>query len=113
VTLSLTTRHEGDYTIIECVGELDIVTVPDLRELLAELIADGHYHLVVDLQGLDFIDSTGLGVLVGGHKRVHPHDGSLQLVRTKERILELFRITGLANIFPIHAATKDALGHDD
>jgi anti-sigma B factor antagonist len=112
VSLSLATRHEGDYTIIECRGELDIETVPRLREQFADLIADGHCHLVVDLQGLEFLDSTGLGVLVGGFKRVEPQDGSLQLVCTQERILKLFNITGLINVFSIHATVNDALHPD-
>jgi anti-sigma B factor antagonist len=109
VDLSLSIRHQGDYTIIECGGDLDIVSVPRLREQFADLIADGHYHLVVDLQGVEFLDSTGMGVLVGGFKRLDPHHGSLQLVCTQERILKLFRITGLINIFSIHATVSDAL----
>ena len=112
MNISLATRHEGDYTIIKCGGELDIVTVPRLRELFADLIADGHYHLVVDLRGVEFLDSTGLGVLVGGLKRVDPHEGSLQLVCTQERILNLFHVTGLTNVFSIHSTVNDALGHE-
>ena len=111
--LSLSARHEGDYTIIECGGELDIATVSRLRELFADLIADGHHHLVVDLQGVEFLDSTGLGVLIGGLKRVDPHDGSFQLVCTQDRVLKIFHITGLTNVFTIHASVKDALGPDE
>jgi anti-sigma B factor antagonist len=108
VDLSISTRTEGVHTIVEVVGELDVHTVPDMRERLAALIADGHYHLIADLQGVDFLDSTGLGVLVGGLKRVYPHDGSFQLVCTQERILKVFRITGLINVFSIHASVADA-----
>jgi anti-sigma B factor antagonist len=110
VNLSLSTRHEGDYTIIECRGELDIATAPRMREQLADLIAEGHYHLIADLQGVDFLDSTALGVLIGGLKRVHPHDGSFQLVCTQQRILKLFHIVGLTHVFSIHATVNDALG---
>jgi anti-sigma B factor antagonist len=83
--------------------------VQHLRETLADLIADGHHHLVVDLQGVDFLDSTGLGVLVGGLKRVYPHDGSFQLVCNQERILNVFRLTGLINVFSIHPSVQDAI----
>jgi anti-sigma B factor antagonist len=113
VDLSISTRTEGVYTIVEIVGELDVNTVPRLRERLAALIADGHHHLVVDLQGLDFLDSTGLGVLVGGLKRVYPHDGSFQLVCTQERILKIFRITGLINVFSIHSSVEAATSPGD
>jgi anti-sigma B factor antagonist len=108
VDLSISTRSEGSYTVIQVIGELDVYTVPRLREQLADLIAEGNHDLVVDLQGVDFLDSTALGVLVGGLRRVHPHDGSFQLVCTKDRILNIFRITGLVSIFSIHASVEEA-----
>ena len=70
------------------------------------LINSGHYHLIVNLEGVDFLDSTGLGVLVGALKRVRAHEGSLLLVCTQERLLKIFRITGLAKVFPIHPTSS-------
>ena len=107
--LSLSTRTEGDRTIVEVGGEIDVYTAPRLREQLVDLVADGKYHLVVDMERVDFLDSTGLGVLVGGLKRVRAHDGSLRLVCTQERILKIFRITGLAKVFVIHDSADGAL----
>lgn len=107
--LSLSTRTEGDRTIVEVGGEIDVYTAPKLREQLVDLVADGRYHLIVDMQHVDFLDSTGLGVLVGGLKRVRSHDGSLRLVCSQERILKIFRITGLTKVFPIHATVEEAL----
>jgi anti-sigma B factor antagonist len=109
VELSLTTRTEGDYTIVEVRGEIDVYTAPRLREQLVDLVANGNYHLVVDMEGVDFLDSTGLGVLVGGLKRVRAHDGSLRLVCSQERILKIFRITGLTKVFPIHDSVAEAV----
>lgn len=107
--LSLSTRTEGQRTVIEVGGEIDVYTAPKLREQLVDLVADGNYDLVVDMQRVDFLDSTGLGVLVGGLKRVRAHDGSLRLVCSQERILKIFRITGLTKVFPIHASLDEAL----
>src|SRR3954451_16168400 len=101
VDLSLSNRPEGDKTVVEVGGEIDVYTAPRLREQLVDLVADGKYHLVVDMERVDFLDSTGLGVLVGGLKRVRAHDGSLRLVCTQERILKIFRIPGLTKVFPI------------
>jgi anti-sigma B factor antagonist len=109
VDLSLSTRTEGDRTVVEVGGEIDVYTAPRLREQLVDLVADGKYHLVVDMERVDFLDSTGLGVLVGGLKRVRAHDGSLRLVCTQERILKIFRITGLTKVFPIHDSVEDAV----
>ena len=107
--LSLSTRTEGDRTIVEVGGEIDVYTAPRLREQLVDLVADGKYHLVVDMERVDFLDSTGLGVLVGGLKRVRAHDGSLDLVCTQERILKIFRITGLTKVFGIHDSVDEAI----
>lgn len=107
--LTLSTREEGGRTVVEVGGEIDVYTAPKLREQLVDLVAGGRYHLVVDMQGVDFLDSTGLGVLVGGLKRVRAHDGSLHLVCSQERILKIFRITGLTKVFPIHSSVAEAL----
>jgi len=109
VDLSLETRQVDDHTVIEVGGEIDVYTAPKLRERIIELVDQGVYDIVVDLEKVDFLDSTGLGVLVGGLKRVRGHDGSLQLVCTQERLLKIFRITGLSKVFSIHASQSEAL----
>ena len=111
--LSLSTRTVGDRTVVEVGGEIDVYTAPKLREQLVELVNDGSYHLVVDMEKVEFLDSTGLGVLVGGLKPVRAHEGSLRLVCTQERILKIFRITGLTKVFPIHASVAEAVAATD
>ncbi|MEW1956426.1 STAS domain-containing protein [Kineococcus sp. NPDC059986] len=107
--LSVTSREESGRTVVEVSGEIDVYTAPTLRERLNELVGAGHHHLVVDMEGVEFLDSTGLGVLVGGLKRVRSHDGSLHLVCQREKILKVFRITGLTKVFPIHDTVADAI----
>jgi anti-sigma B factor antagonist len=109
VDLALATREEGDRTVVQVTGEVDVYTAPKLREQLVSLVDAGRYDIVVDMDGVEFLDSTGLGVLVGGLKRVRTHDGSLRLVCSQERILKIFRITGLTKVFPIHDSVSDAL----
>lgn len=111
--LTLETRTLGDRTIVEVGGEIDVYTAPKLREQLVDLVNAGKYHLVVDMEAVEFLDSTGLGVLVGGLKRVRAHDGSLHLVCTQERILKIFRITGLTKVFPIHNTVEEAVSATD
>ena len=90
-------------------GEIDVYTAPKLRETIVTLVDEGHFDLVVDLERVEFLDSTGLGVLVGGLKRVRTHDGSLSLVCTQERLLKIFRITGLTKVFEIHPDVASAI----
>jgi anti-sigma B factor antagonist len=103
-----TTRVEG-ATIIVVGGEIDVYTAPRLRDKITELIGEEVYNLIVDLEAVEFLDSTGLGVLVGGLKKVRTNGGSLQLICTQERLLKIFRITGLSKVFAIHATAAAAV----
>ena len=107
--LTLTTREVGVTTVVAVGGEIDVYTAPKLRDKITELVGAGSYQLVVDLEDVEFLDSTGLGVLVGGLKKVRAHDGALRLVCTQDRLLKIFRITGLAKVFDIHDSAEAAL----
>src|SRR5688500_11885819 len=102
VDLSLETRQENDRTVVEVGGEIDVYTAPKLRECISGLVDDGQRQIIVDLEQVEFMDSTGLGVLVVALKRVRTVEGNLDLVCTQERLLKIFRITGLSKVFPIH-----------
>jgi len=109
VDLKVNDRTTDDgLTVITVEGEIDVYTAPKLREKLIDLVNKGKFHLLVDMEKVEFLDSTGLGVLVGGLKRVRAHDGSLELVCTQERILKIFRITGLTKVFGIHDSIAEA-----
>ena len=103
-------HHAKDgIEVIDVQGEIDMYTAPRLRELLIDLVSTGNYQLVVNLDKVGFLDSTGLGVLAGGLKRVRAHDGSLDLVCTQQRILKIFRITGLTEVFGIYETVDQAI----
>ncbi len=108
--LTLATREVDGRAVVAVGGEIDVYTAPKLRDCITELVGAGTYDIVIDLEAVEFLDSTGLGVLVGGLKKVRAHDGSLDLVCTQERLLKIFRITGLAKVFMIHRSPEDALG---
>ena len=107
--LKLGHYNKDGIEVIDVAGTIDIYTAPRLRELLIDLISTNSYQLIVNMDQVEFLDSTGLGVLVGGLKRVRAHDGSLDLVCTQERILKIFRVTGLAKVFCIHETVDQAI----
>jgi anti-sigma B factor antagonist len=109
VDLTLSTRQVDGTTIVAVGGEIDVYTAPKLRDKITELVAEGVYTIVIDMESVEFLDSTGLGVLVGGLKKVRAHDGSLELICTQDRLLKIFRITGLAKVFVIHDSADGAL----
>jgi anti-sigma B factor antagonist len=104
----LSTRDHGDYTVLEVGGEIDVYTAPQLRERLTSLAEEGKHRFIVDMERVEFLDSTGLGVLVGGLKRSRAREGSFSLVCTKHHILKIFHITGLEKVFTIHSTVDDA-----
>jgi anti-sigma B factor antagonist len=109
VDLRLGHRARDGIEVIDVQGEIDMYTAPRLRELLIDLVSKGSYQLVVDLGKVGFLDSTGLGVLVGGLRRVRAHDGSLDLVCTQQRILKILKITGLTEVFGIYETVDQAI----
>ena len=108
--LTLATREVDGRAVVAVGGEIDVYTAPKLRDRITELVGDGSYDIVIDMEAVEFLDSTGLGVLVGGLKKVRAHDGSLELVCTQDRLLKIFRITGLAKVFVIHDSVGLAPG---
>ena len=109
--MDLKLRHysKDGIEVVDVEGEIDIYTAPRLRELLIDLAGKNNYQLIVNLEKVGFPGSTGLGVLAGGLKRVRPHDGSLDLVCTQERILKIFKITGLTKVFSIYQSVDQAI----
>ena len=107
--LKLSHYSKDGIEVVNVEGEIDIYTAPRLRELIIDLAGQGSYRLIINLDKVGFLDSTGLGVLVGGLKRVRPHDGSLDLVCTQKRILKIFRITGLTKVFGIYQTVDQAI----
>lgn len=94
-------------TVLTLRGEIDVYTAPRLRQAIVDLVEEGERHLIVDMDNVDFLDSTGLGVLVGGLKRVKTNEGSLSIVITQDKILKIFEITGLDKVFPIKTSLDE------
>jgi anti-sigma B factor antagonist len=107
--LDIATEDVESFSLIILSGEVDVYSAPKLRETIKDLVEQGKNNIVVDLGKVDFLDSTGLGVLVGGLKRVKQQDGELGLICNQEKILRIFRITGLTKVFPIYESQQDLL----
>jgi len=100
--------QQRDICVLDLNGEIDVYTSPKVKETITELIDKGHYSLVINLENVRYIDSTGLGVLIGGLKRVREHSGTVNLVCTNPQIKKIFDITGLVKIFGIYDSEKAA-----
>lgn len=98
-----------EVTVVSLEGELDAYTSPDLRETVVRLIEEGARKFTLNLLKVDYIDSVGLGALVGCLKRTAEHRGNINLVCTNLQIKKVFDITGLSKFFHICDTEKQAL----
>ena len=98
--------------VVHVTGELDVVSAAPLRRELVRLAEADVGHVLVDLTEVTFIDSTGMGVLIGALKRFRSAGGCLELVVRDARVLRVLRIAGLSRTFTIHATVGEALAAD-
>jgi anti-sigma B factor antagonist len=109
IEFELETTIRDPWAVVALGGELDAHTAPRLREQLSSLLDEGRYRIIIDAERVEFMDSTGLGVLVGARKRATEHEGALAIVCTRANIVRLLDITGLDKVFPVFASLDQAL----
>jgi anti-sigma B factor antagonist len=104
-----TDQVDTGVQVIALAGEVDLYTAPEFKQELLRVIGEGAKQVVVDLTETTFIDSTTLGVLVGGVKRLRPEGGQLSLISSDRNITKIFEITGLDRVFAIYETRDEAL----
>jgi anti-sigma B factor antagonist len=112
LTIDVSSANDGAIQLFSLGGSLDIATSPTLRAALMEAVDRDKHELIVDLTQLGFLDSTGLGALIGAHKRAAEHSGSVRLVAQEGQILRLLRITGLLEVFAVYPTVEAALADE-
>jgi anti-sigma B factor antagonist len=112
IQLSLTATP-GPAAVATVTGEIDLHTAPGLRTRALELIDQGHHHLILDLSGVGFCDSTGLSALIGIWHGAQEADGSLALAAVPDRLMRMLTLTGADSLLPHFPSIADALGARD
>ena len=110
-----TQTGDDGVPVIQLEGEVDVYTAPQLKQQIIAALEAGSKQMVVDLSKVDYLDSTALGVMIGGLKRIRENDGDMVLVCPSARIRRVFEITGLDKIFGIHDTVdlaRTAVGKD-
>jgi anti-sigma B factor antagonist len=107
--LSIHVHVIDDIEVFELTGSLDIATSPTVRAALTSASERGGHQLIVDLTQVDFLDSTGLGALIGGQRRAREFGGEVRIVAKEGQILRLLRITGLLKVFSVYPMLEEAV----
>jgi anti-sigma B factor antagonist len=107
--VAIKTATSDETFIISIDGELDMYTAPQLEDALSAGMAEGHKKVVVDMTRVGFLDSTTLGILVSGLRRLRSEEGELHLVVDHPHLAKMFRITGFDGVFKMHKTVDEAL----
>ncbi|CUR55778.1 Anti-anti-sigma regulatory factor (Antagonist of anti-sigma factor) [metagenome] len=99
---------DGQVAVLRCVGRLNMVAAPRLRATIEQAVADGQSRVVVDLSGVTFVDSSGLGSLIGGLKVARTAGGDLRIAGPPEQVMTVLKLTNLDRILGAHLTVADA-----
>ncbi len=108
--LGIAVRRNGRITVIQLTGELDAYTSARFREVMVDAIESGGENVVVSMAEVQYIDSSGLGALVGGLKRSSERNGRVVIVCAQPQVRKVFEITGLEKVFPLYSTEEEAIG---
>ena len=99
MNLEIHRSETGKNVFLDLIGDLDMAGAPVLRQSVVQEVSKGNNFLVLDLSGLPFIDSAGLGAIIGGLRRVRSHEGDLLLVGLNDELQKVFELCELDQIF--------------
>lgn len=108
--LDVSITDRSGWSVLTARGQLDVATAPQLRQVLQEQQYEPGRRLIVEMSGVEFLDSFGLGVLVGGLRRARSGGGALTLVGASPRIAHVLEVTGLDEVFELAATVDEVVG---
>ncbi|MEB2528518.1 anti-anti-sigma factor [Kocuria rosea] len=110
--MQFTTEHRRGYTVVGLTGRLDLAEAPQVREVVAEIVAGGVRRVVLDLGGIAFMDSSGLGALIGCLKIARHAGGDLRIARAGPRLQMVLELTSMHRVLPPYESPEKAFDDD-
>lgn len=107
--ISTRQHREGKYPVVEIEGEIDVYTSPVFKGAVYDPILQGARHIILDMTGVSYMDSSGFGILLGATKRIRPEEGTLTLVGCNEMITRMLNITRLSTVFNLTRTLEEAI----
>lgn len=111
--LDVQVHTQGEHSIVEIDGDIDVYTCAQLLEALQAVSAGGCHLLAIDMTDVSFMDSSGLGILAGAVKRAAAGGGSVVLVGVCDHIMNTLRITGMTKVLPVFSTLDEAIARID
>lgn len=110
MTLDVQTRQvDNGVTVVAPTGRLDVLGAPALKDAISEALKNGSPRVVLDLEGVSFVDSTGLGSVIAALKQIRGSQGDLRLAAPNQQVRVVLELTTLDRVFPYFATVEEAL----
>jgi anti-sigma B factor antagonist len=110
VALDVQTRQvDNGVTVVAPTGRLDVAGAPALKDVISEVVKNGPPRIVIDMEGVSFVDSTGLGSVIAALKQIRGSQGELRLAAPNQQVRVVLELTTLDRVFPYYATVEDAL----
>lgn len=106
MNLEIRVDETNGIVTVFLIGEIDAYTVSELQEIMDAIVEEKKPNIIVDLEKVNYMDSTGVGMFIGTLKSVKEYDGKLQLLNMQDRVYRLFQITGLTEVMDVKAAIR-------
>ena len=110
VNLGVDVSERGGWTVVAPLGDIDMASVPALRQEIVRLVSDGHRRIALDLRAVDFVDSVGLGLVLGARKRLRANGGELEIAGVSDPVRAVFELVELDQIFDLHPSLDRLVG---
>jgi anti-sigma B factor antagonist len=110
MSLEVQTRQaENGATVVAPTGRLDVAGAPALKDAISEALKNGQPRVVLDMEGVSFVDSTGLGSVIAALKQIRSSQGDLRLAAPNQQVRVVLELTTLDRVFPYYSTVEEAL----
>ena len=107
--MDINTRSKGDVVLLDITGEIDLYNAPEIKDIINKLISEKKYNIVINLEKVSYIDSSGIGALISSLSNLKKYQGGLKIINVFASVKKVFELTKLTSFFEIYDSEDDAV----
>jgi len=107
--MEITQKRKGDIVVLVIVGEIDLYNAPEIKDIIHKLIEERNYNVIIDLEKVSYIDSSGIGALISSLSNLKKYQGGLKIINVYASVKKVFELTKLTSFFEIFDSENEAV----
>ncbi|HNU91819.1 MAG TPA: STAS domain-containing protein [Spirochaetota bacterium] len=107
--MDITKRTKGEVVVLDIAGEIDLYNAPEIKDIINKLIEEQRYNVIINLEKVSYIDSSGIGALISSLSNLKKYQGGLKIINVYASVRKVFELTKLTSFFDIFDSEEDAL----